>query len=128
MFQNNLRGAESVVLVEGPIDAIKCDLVGGVAAMGKVITQHQIDIIQRSGIKRLYLGLDPDAFEERDNLLSKIKDIEVFQVELPRRGSEKIDLGKLSFQEAKDCILSSKKIPKGELFVWMEDIDVERRK
>lgn len=62
MFQDRLKGSPHAVLTEGPFDALKCHLVGGaVASMGKDVSTRQIDILVRSGVKCLYIGLDRDA-------------------------------------------------------------------
>jgi hypothetical protein len=63
MFQDRLKGSEHGIMVEGPFDAVKCDLCGGnTDTMGKSFTPEQARIYLRSGIKRLYVGLDDDAF------------------------------------------------------------------
>jgi len=52
---------DSVVLVEGPVDAIKCHKVGGVALLGKSISVEQRNILlSLSSLRRVYIGIDPD--------------------------------------------------------------------
>ena len=52
---------ESMVLVEGPIDAIKCHTVGGVALLGKSVSVEQRNILlSLPNLKTLYVGIDPD--------------------------------------------------------------------
>jgi hypothetical protein len=128
MFQNNLLNSDHAVLCEGPIDAIRCDLVGsGVASMGKAISQAQVGVLCRSGIKRLYVALDPDAFMEIDPLLAKFNDqLEIYKVDIPKVG-DKPDLGALSFEDARDCILASKPLKKNRLHVWMKPLPSNRK-
>jgi hypothetical protein len=65
MFQDRLQGSKHAVLTEGPFDALKGHLVGGnVASMGKDVSARQLDIIVRSGVRALYVGLDRDAAKE----------------------------------------------------------------
>ena len=121
MFQDNLIASPHAVLCEGPIDAIKVDLVGGgVCAMGKVVTQAQVNRILMSGVRKVYVALDPDAFKELNPLLSKFTDaVEVYRVEIPNVG-KKPDLGALSFEEARRCVLEAKPLEKNRLYIWMK--------
>jgi hypothetical protein len=123
MFQDNLIASPHAVLCEGPIDAIKVDLVGGgVCAMGKVVTQAQVNRILMSGVRKVYVALDPDAFKELNPLLSKFTDaVEVYRVEIPNVG-KKPDLGALSFEEAKRCVLEAKPLEKNRLYIWMKSL------
>jgi hypothetical protein len=128
MFQNNLLNSDHAVLCEGPIDALRCELVGGgIASMGKAVSQAQVGVLCRSGIKRLYVALDPDAFREIDPLLSKFNDsLEIFKVNIPQKG-DKPDLGALSFEEARDCILSSEPLKKNRLHAWIRPLPCNRK-
>jgi hypothetical protein len=120
MFSNRLVGAKAAVICEGPIDALKADFFGGnIATMGKSISLVHIAILLRSGIKNVYSGLDPDAFAELDPLLTKLgDDINLFYVKLPEVKGEKVDLGRLSMEEAYRVILSSERMTKGKMYVW----------
>jgi hypothetical protein len=120
MFQDHLVGLDHAVLCEGPVDAIKAHKVGGgVAALGKVITPTQVSLLLHSGITKVYVALDPDAFMELNPLLEKFNDaLELLRVEIPEKG-EKADLGSLSFEEAEDCILSAKPLCRNKLYVWL---------
>jgi hypothetical protein len=122
MFQNRLINANRAVLCEGPIDAIKCHLVGGnIAAMGKSISATHVAILLRSGIKNIYVGLDPDAYAELDPLLSKLGNgISLYRVQVPEIKGEKSDLGALSIEEAYKVIMNSEKINKSKLYIWLD--------
>lgn len=121
MFQDYLRGLEHAVLCEGPVDAIKAHLVGGgIAALGKVITPAQVSLLLRAGLKRVYVALDPDAFMELNPLLEKFNDaLELLRVEIPEKDG-KPDLGALSFEEARDCILDAKPLRRNRLYIWLK--------
>jgi hypothetical protein len=124
MFQNNLIGSKHAVLCEGPIDAIVANeaVGGGVASMGKAVSQAQVGTLCRSGIDRLYVALDPDAFMELDPLLSKFNDsLEILRVEVPDNG-EKPDMGSLSVQKAKECILEAKPLKRRQLNIWLKPL------
>lgn len=121
MFSNRLT-SDFAVLCEGPIDAIKASWVGGnVCSMGKKVSHKQIELLLRSGIKKLYLALDPDAAEEINPILRKIGGVEGYLVELPCKGpKDKVDLGSLSMEEARDCILAAKPMPNNRIHVWLD--------
>lgn len=73
MFQDRLLVSEHAIWTEGPLDCIKCHLLGGnVAGMGKAITQQHLDIILRSGSKKLYIGLDRDAYKEVGRIVEQM--------------------------------------------------------
>ena len=122
MFSNRLT-SDFAVLCEGPVDALKADLLGSgnVASMGKKISQKQIELLLRSGIKKLYIALDPDAAEEINPLLKRIGDVEAYLVELPCKDpKKKVDLGSLSMEEARDCVLAAKPIFSNRIHVWLD--------
>ncbi len=65
MFQDRLKGSKHAILTEGPFDGLKCHRLGGnVASMGKDVSTRQLDLIIRSGVEALYVGLDRDAARE----------------------------------------------------------------
>jgi hypothetical protein len=122
MFSNRLVGATSAVLTEGPIDCIKAHRFGGnVAAMGKSISSTHVATILRSGIRNVYVGLDPDAFAELDPLMTKLgNDINIYKVEIPDVNGQKADLGSLSMEEAYKTIMASEKMNKNKLYIWLD--------
>lgn len=116
MFQDRIVD-NYAVLVEGPIDCIKAHLVGGnCASMGKIVTQGQLALLFQKGIKRLYLGLDPDAIEEVGRIARSMASIEVMYIDMPKGFK---DLGEMPLEMARDVILSSEKIhPWGVFFTF----------
>lgn len=94
MGQDELRGASTAILVEGPVDRLKCHLCGpAVASMGKSVSQGQIDVLLASGISRLYVGIDPDAAAEVERLCLRLAGLEIYRL-LPSPGAD--DLGDMS--------------------------------
>lgn len=63
------RERDSIVLVEGPVDALKCMAFGGLAMMGKYLSREQLNILSRMpNLRRIYIGVDPDAFESASRI------------------------------------------------------------
>ena len=114
MFQDRIT--DHVVLAEGPVDALKAHLCGGnVASLGKNVSSYQLDLIRQSGVKRLYLALDPDAFNESQAILKKMAyDLEIFAM-VPQSG----DLGGMSFEEVYRLYLEAPKLGPNHLFLWL---------
>jgi hypothetical protein len=117
MFGDRIVG-EHAVLTEGPLDAMHCDLIGGnVATMGKAVSRGQIESLRRKGIKKLYLGLDPDAAAEVKRLVSLFSDIECYQM-LPPAPYK--DLGATPLEEVYEVFLRAPKIDSGKLFIHLK--------
>jgi DNA primase len=90
---DRLDGSPHAVITEGPADCIACDPLGGnVAAFGKAVSERQLQIIKDSGVKKIYLGLDPDAVVETQRLAQALHDYEVYEL-LPGPGFK--DLGEM---------------------------------
>jgi hypothetical protein len=118
MFADRLVDCEHALVGEGPVDAIKADLVGGnVATMGKAVSREQMLLLLRSGVKRIYLALDPDAAEETQRLVRDYFDeVELYNV--LARGVGKADLGAMKFVEVADLVRGSDRIRPGQIFVY----------
>ncbi len=117
MFEDNLTDSDHCLLTEGPISAIKGDACGGnIATMGKTINRAQIEVIQRHGIKLLYLALDPDAAVEAQNLIREY-DFEVRVLEIP---PEK-DLGDFSPGDALELFRHATAADRFRLFIHLKD-------
>lgn len=129
MFANNLVGSEHVIVCEGPIDAIKADACGGnVATMGKAIgqgqvktirdpqrlTREQLSVLSTSGIKRVYLALDPDAARETSRLVREFSDLEVYTMLAPEPYH---DLGDMSYNEVHQLFLNAKPASAGRVYI-----------
>lgn len=117
MFADRIIG-DHAVLCEGPVDAIKCHLVGGnVATMGKVVTKKQVDLLRDRGVKKVYVGLDPDAADEISKLIKDLQaDFEVYQMEVPHGFK---DFGEMPLEAVRDCFLSAKKANVAQLRMFL---------
>lgn len=110
MFVDRMRNSDHVILCEGPVDAIKAHFCGGnVATMGKEISRHQIQMILNSGVKRVYIALDPDAYEVIEKLIAELShSVELYEM-VPQRIGGKIDLGAMTFREVYDLFLGAER-------------------
>lgn len=117
MFEDRLHDSSHAVIVEGPVDALKAHLFGGnVATMGKGTILAKIAAIKaHSTIKRVYLGLDPDAFTTIDDVVRALHPLEVFKVEIPKGYK---DLGQMSLDHAAQTIADAQRVYPGDLHVW----------
>lgn len=116
MFEHRLINSPHAVICEGPIDGIKLDLANGnVAAMGKAIASQQLDIIKRSGVRKIYFGLDPDAAPEMERLQRELYGLEHY-ILIPPRGIK--DLGEMSVQDAYQLFLSAPLINPNRIFLF----------
>lgn len=127
MFGDKIEGSDRAVVCEGPVDALKAHLVGGnICTMGKAVTPAQVRLIRESGVRKVYLALDPDAAAEVGRLVREFYDpidgCEVYYVEVPPRSDgKKADLGELSMEEARDLILNARRVDPSNLFIFLED-------
>jgi hypothetical protein len=122
MFSNRLI-VDHAILCEGPFDALKVHCCGGgnVASMGKKVSTQQIELLLKSGIKKLYIGLDPDAADEINPILRRIGGVEGYLMELPcGLGGTKVDLGSLSMEEARECFLAAKPMPNNRMHLYFQ--------
>ena len=97
--QMMVQKKDFVVLVEGPFDLLKISPhFPVVCSMGKNISLDQIQLIRDiPNLKRLYLGLDPDAFAVFDNIAQVFEpEIEVYIYQPP---SHRKDFGESSDRE-----------------------------
>jgi hypothetical protein len=124
MFGDNLEGSRHAILCEGPFDAIKTDLCGGgVASLGKLVSPTQLQLLKLSGIERLYLALDPDAFMEASRLMKELRalmeNLEVYDMRPPDQYS---DLGEMPLDEVKDLMDSAPRLYPQHIFMYLKDI------
>jgi hypothetical protein len=125
MFYDNIKNKEFAILAEGPISAMKFELVGGfVASMGKQVSQDQLDLIENSGIKKLYLALDRDAFENADRIfryfykkIAKIR-IECYNLRIP---DHRDDFGDCTYEECKQAFENAELLNIEDIIVNFED-------
>ena len=120
MFSDRLQGLDYAVLCEGPFDAIKCHFIGGnICAMGKAVSVGQINLLLLSGIKKLYLALDPDAANEIGRLVSQLNaDVELYEM-VAKGNADKPDLGAMAFDEVYELYLNAKPVNPSKLFYYL---------
>jgi hypothetical protein len=118
MFQERLVRGGHAVLTEGPVDAIKCHLVGGnVCSMGKTVSRGQVDVLREAEVGRVYLGLDPDAAYETGRLVRDLSgEVEVYLLP-PPEGRK--DLGEASMEEVARSFASAEKVAFGRIFAYI---------
>lgn len=117
MYGDKLNGSEHAVICEGPIDGIKAHLCGGNAVtMGKAVSDAQLKAIAYSGVKRVYLALDPDAAAEMDRICRALGHLELYHL-LPLRGRK--DLGEMTPEEVLGQFHKAPRIDAGMLFVYL---------
>jgi hypothetical protein len=121
MFQDRLMGSEHMVYTEGPIDALKCHLVGGnVAGMGKIVTRAQLAIIRGSGVKRVYIGLDLNAGRETMAMAQTLgnSDFELYRL-TPAPGYE--DLGAMPMEGVLERFRAAEDLHPSDLLLSLPD-------
>ena len=117
MFGDRLKGSEHAVICEGPIDGIKAHMCGGNAVtMGKAVSDAQIEAIRRSGVKSVYLALDPDAASEMDRLCHALGDKELYQLLPPGRTK---DLGEMTPMGVFQRFVSAPRVGPETCFVYL---------
>lgn len=84
---DNIESETSIVIVEGPIDAIKAHEHNPVALLGKVLSEEQFKLLLRlPHLKKIYLALDPDAIKEMQSLADKLYGMwQIYMVRLPKQ-------------------------------------------
>lgn len=83
---DNVKQAKSIVIVEGPIDAVKAHKHNPVALLGKSISKEQFALVQSlPHLEKIYIALDPDAQLEAKELASRLVGyFDVNMVNFPR--------------------------------------------
>lgn len=123
MFYNNIIDKEFAIVTEGPVSAMKFAHVGNfVATMGKEISKDQLQLLKDSGIKRLYIALDPDAMDKlekirlfMENRLERTVECYIIQVP-PHRG----DFGDCTYDECQIAFNNAEKLDGTEFFGYIE--------
>jgi hypothetical protein len=115
MFIDNLIGSDHAILCEGPIDALQCTLAGGgIAALGKAVSKSQLALLKYSGVRKLYIGLDPDAFIESNSMLRDMcNSMEIYDMAAPEPYG---DLGEMSMGSVLELYKNAKRIGPTHMF------------
>ncbi|MDE2425760.1 MAG: hypothetical protein KGO96_07620 [Elusimicrobia bacterium] len=116
LFQDKLEGQNHAILCEGPIDCIKTHLCGGgVASFGKNVSDDQLLILINKGIRKIYLGLDLDAFKSTQKIVEFLSfyDVELYLLKPP---SHREDLGDCTLEEVYEQFKKAPKISRANIF------------
>lgn len=104
---DSVLNKDYITIVEGPIDCCKTFKHNSVALLGKTISQRQFELIRKmSSLKRIYIGLDPEAEKDIFNmcrLFSPYYECFILQIE---KGS---DCGDKNIEEIDFYIDNAKK-------------------
>lgn len=119
MFVDRIT-SDHAILCEGPIDAIKAHACGGnVASMGKAVSRQQLNLLKNSGIRKLYIALDPDAFVESGNILREMgDDFEIYDMRPPTKYK---DLGEMPIPEVQELFKNAPRINKSFFYIYVKD-------
>lgn len=113
MFYDNIVKKDFAILAEGPVSALKFEKVGNfVASMGKGVSQTQLELLRKAGIKKLYLALDRDADDKLEKIVNFMRDgikgnIECFQIDIPKH---RADFGDCTYEECETAFNEAKTI------------------
>lgn len=122
-FQDRLIGSPHAVVGEGPMDGLKCHLVGGnVATGGKALADAQIAAVVRSGVGVVYSVLDPDALPEVDRLSQRLGDaVRFHHIDVPRPYK---DIGAMRMADVPEVVFSAPVWRRGRrLPIWFPEPD-----
>lgn len=119
MFADRLQGSKHCILTEGPIDAMKAHLCGGnVATLGAAVTKAQLDLIRNSGVSKIYMGLDPDAWEEVNRLRKELVDLTVYDLRPPAPFK---DLGEMSMEQVYQLFQQAPVLHPNDLVLYVKN-------
>jgi ribosomal protein S27E len=120
MGQDRLVGAEHAILVEGPLDMVKCDLCGGnTATMGKSYSEAALRIYRQSGVRKLYCGLDDDAFERIMELARDLSPyMKLYRLATP---PGRADLGAATTEEVYEQFRTARPMTSASIFVYFRE-------
>jgi len=120
MFMDRLEGSHHCVLAEGPFDALKAHLCGGnVATMGAAVTKAQLQVIRNSGIHKVYMALDPDAYLEINRLRKELGDMVLYDLRPP---SGVKDIGMMSMQDVYKRFLTAEELRPEHVVIHLKDL------
>lgn len=129
MFLNEAYGRDYLILLEGPIDALKFHWVGGaIASMGKIVAENQLKLINNSNIKTLYIGFDDDAAEEMMELRKRLRpDINMKLLTVPESCvkrceslRKKADFGECTFEEGVEAFRNAIDFGSGHILLYFK--------
>lgn len=127
MFHQTIIAAQAYVIAEGPFDALKFNKAGSfVATLGKVVTDKQFKLLLESPARRVYIGLDEDAFSEAQDLAKRysMEGVDAFMLEVPESAKKrcemqekKADFGECTEEECLDAIRNASQYKPMSIFL-----------
>ncbi len=112
--------SDFAVLCEGPVDALKCDLVGGnVCSMGTAVGEGQVRTLLMAGVRRLYLAFDPDAAGGFSELIARFPGVEGKLVQVPKGFK---DLGAMTLEQVKQAVEGAVPLYPGQLHFHLDPL------
>lgn len=98
---DRIKNKKKIILSEGPFDCMHSDFFGAVAIFGKELSNDQINMLVKTRVQEVYIGLDPD-FEENRTKAAKILSqfFDVYMMPIP----DGKDLGDMSQEEIQESI------------------------
>ena len=122
LFQDRLKTSKHAILCEGPIDAIRCDLIGqgNVASMGKKVSLSQLQIILYHKPEAVYLALDPDAYQETMKIVQWFYDNDFKNLFLLKPALGRKDLGECTYEEVKQQYAIAEPISPNTVLMYLK--------
>jgi hypothetical protein len=118
LFADNLIDSEHAIIAEGPFDGLKFSQIGGnIATMGKAVSKGQISFIRSKGVKRIYLALDRNAYNETNKLIQEFSDLETYVIKVP---DHRQDFGDCTFEECAQAFKTASRTFPGMLLLHFE--------
>lgn len=119
MFMDRLEGSKHAVLTEGPFDGLKAHLCGGnVVSMGAAVSRQQLELIRNSGIHKLYLGLDPDAYLEINRIRKLMSDVVIYDLRPPHPYG---DLGAMPMEEVQTLFEKAEELHPTAVVIYLKN-------
>jgi len=113
MFLDKAAQAETLIVCEGPFDALKFHGLGGnVATMGKDLSDTQLNLLTDLPAKKIYWALDDDAMNLVTGRYASATGKQSYLVRVPEgaaqrirsTGKDKVDFGECTPQECAQAI------------------------
>lgn len=105
---DDIANMTKAILCEGPFDVMKAyqstRIIGAFGIMGKELSKDQLNLLLKTKLKRIYIGLDPDYPESREKAARQLMPyFQVLMTPIP----ENIDLGAMDCLSIRNCLEKS---------------------
>ena len=108
---------DHVILTEGPVDCMRVAFLrNAVCSMGKIISRNQIELLRNlPKVKKIYLALDPDAFDVFDAVATELKPEKEVYLMQPPEGRK--DFGECTDEEIMKAFKDAKRYTRGSMLL-----------